>query len=162
MNTIIYPISRSQVEAMDCSAVLWDFDVDRLTPLQLQAIAGRICYRLEGYDAHPEDLHLIPDVRRFVRQWHELDRSWLFFSALGADDGLRTLYLALLESVEHVPVGTAGLFRVRFQTGEMVGLLAADLTNADALAVKAGFSEADRCQRARAILGYFGFEGGGR
>ena len=79
-----------------------------------------------------------------------------------ADDSLKTLYLCLLESVEHIPVGSAGLSRVRFQTGEMMDLLAADLTHADVLALKAGVSEADRCQRAREVLRYFGFEGGAR
>ena len=158
---IIYRISRAQVEAMDCSAVLRDFDAERLTAEQLRAMRGRISYRLEGYDAHPDDLHMIPDLRRFVRQWHELSPDWLFFGSL-RDEGLKTFYLSLLESVEQVPVGSAGLYRPRFQTGEMMDLLAADLTHADVLSLKAGISETDRCQRARDVLRYFGFEGGAR
>ena len=154
-------IPRAQVEAMDCSAILRDFDAERLTAEQLRTMRGRVSYRLDGYDAHPDDLHMIPDVHRYVRQWHELDQSWLFFGTL-RDEGLQTLYLSLLETVEHVPVSSAGLYRPRFQTGEMMNLLAADLTHADVLSLKAGISETDRCERARDVLRYFGFEGGAR
>ena len=72
-------IPRRDIEAMDCWAVERHFDVTRLTPVELKAMFGRVTYRLDGYDAHPVELFIIADVRRFARQWHESRRTLGFF-----------------------------------------------------------------------------------
>lgn len=154
-----YSIPRAAIETMDTAALLRDFDADSPDTLRLRECFGRVTFRLEGYDAHPDALHLIPDLRRFVRQWHELSPHWLYFGSLG-DPWLGILYLALMETADMVSIGEAGLGRVRFQTGELVTLLAGDLTHADEVAFRAGFDLETRRQRAGGILRYFRHLGG--
>jgi hypothetical protein len=152
----LFRIPRADVEAMDSSAVQRHFDVSRLTPAELRAMFGCVTYRLDGYDAHPAELFTIPDVRRFVRQWHESCPHWIYFGALDGDN-LSALYFSMLDSVECVQRGGAGLSTARYDTGELTRLLAADLEQADALRIRAGLTEGQRWKRATDILRYFHF-----
>ena len=63
----------------------------------------------------------------------------------------------MLDNVECVQRGGAGLSTARYDTGELTRLLAADLEQADALRVRAGLTEAQRWKRATDILRYFHF-----
>jgi len=150
----LFRIPRADVEAMDCSSVERHFAVGRLTPAELKAMFGCVTYRFDGYDAHPAELFMIPDIRRFVRQWHELSPHWVYLGALDGDN-LSALYYSMLDSVECVQRGGAGLSTARYDTGELARLLAADLEQADALRVRAGITEAQRWKRATDVLRYF-------
>jgi len=153
---LVFSIPRRDIEAMDCSAVQRHFDVTRLTPVELKAMFGRVTYRLDGYDAHPVELFMIADVRRFARQWHESRPHWAFFGAIDSDD-LRTLYLALLDTVECIQRGGAGLSAERYDTGELARLLVTDLEQAEDLCRYAGITEAQRLKRVTDLVGYFHF-----
>jgi len=151
---VIYQISRSRVESMDCSHLLQQFDLHSMAAEEATSLFGRVMFCVEGYDAHPDELHVIPDVRRFLRQWHELCPYWLFFGSLD-NDNLRVFYLGLLESLACVQVGSAGLSQTRYDTGELASLLAADMTHADAVCIQLGISSGKRLKRANEILKYF-------
>ena len=158
---IVYQISRARIEAMNCSHVVATFDFNR-SPREFQVSGlGRVMFVIEGYDAHPDELYTIPSVRRFLRQWHQMSPVWLYYGSL-ADDSLKVLYLGLLETLECVQIGGAGLCRTTYNTGELLNLLAADLRHADELYVRHGISPAQRLRRARETLEYFGLDGGGR
>jgi len=152
----VFTIPRQDVEAMDCSVVQRYFDITRLTPLELKAMFGRVTYRMSGYDAHPAELFVIGDVRRFAKQWHESCPHWAFFGALDSDD-LRILYYAVLDTVECIQRGGAGLSTERYDTGELARLLAADLEQSEGLCVYAGLTEAQRLKRATELVRYFRF-----
>ncbi len=155
---ILEKISRREIETMDCSAVLRRCAAGQ-PPADLRSMFGCVTFFLDGYDAHPDELWVIPEIRRFVRQWHELSPNWLYFAALDTED-LATLYLALLDSVQCIPQGGAGLCHTRYDTGELIDVLVTDVVQANALCHRLGFSDDQRSERIRAVMRYFRLPGG--
>ena len=158
---IVYQVSRQCVEAGDLSHLVAQFDIGRLSDVQLRQYFGRIVFIFEGYDAHPDELHTIPAVRLFIRKWHGQNPHLLFFGSL-LNDNLKVLYLSLLESLECLQVRNAGLARTNFDFCELANLLAADVTHADALCVRLGISPSERLRRTTELLRYFNIVEGGR
>lgn len=156
---IVYQISRERIEALDCSHVLTTFDPHTLGPDRLRQLFGRVLFCIQGYDTHPDELYSIPDVRRFVREWHERSPLWLFFGSL-QDDSLKIFYMSLLDSLESLQVDRMGLCRVVYDTGELNRLLADDLAHAEALCERLGISGPDRLKRATEVLRYFQIQRG--
>ena len=154
-----YQIPRTAIEAMNCTDAVHRFDPTQVERDELRALCNRVTFVLAGYDCRSEEPFLIPEIRRFVRQWHALRPNWLYFTTL-ENDNLSTLYLSLLDSIESVQSGSAGLCITRFNTGELMDVLVGDLMQADALASKLGFSEAQRAEQTRAVLRYFRLPGG--
>jgi len=156
---IIYQISRSRSEVGDCSHLLQQFDIDKLTvDGTLRRYLGRVVFCIEGYDASADELYSIPEVRSFLRAWRYRWPYLLFFGSI-ENDNLKVLHLGLLDQRESLS-GNNGPCRTRFDAGALADLLAADITHADALCVKLGISPAQRLRRTTAILRYFGVAGG--
>lgn len=147
-------IPRSEVEAMDCAGVRTRLDAMGQTTEHLWRAHGRVTFSLAGYDAHPDEIYMIPDIRRFLAQWHELAPDWLFWGSLH-DESLQLLYFGLLHSVECLQLNATGICRVRFDRGELRRLLRADWALADACCARLGLSVAERERRARDIMTYF-------
>ncbi|MBK8858994.1 MAG: hypothetical protein IPN11_15330 [Opitutaceae bacterium] len=119
---------------------------------------GRIFYRFSGYDDCTDELYAIPEVRRYLRRWHELQPYWLFFGSF-EDATLKLLYLALLDSVDCFQFSKEGVACACFDLHTMTTILAEDLDRADQLCERIGVSPAKRLQRAKQALHYFGLEG---
>lgn len=155
----ILNITRESIEATDCTPVLHALATDALSPAALQRLFGNVELRFTGYEAHPDALFLIPEFRRFVRQWRELQPHWMFFPALEGPN-LKYAYLGLLDHVDVVQVERVGLCRVVFPSGELHRLVAADLAQADCLGEKVGVSAARRLKRLTAVVNYLHDMGG--
>lgn len=151
---MMVPILRAEIEAMDCSRLTRLMAPASMSAFQLREMYGNVVFFVDGYDAHPEELYVIPEVRRFMRQWHQMQPNWLYFGSL-RDDFLKTFYVSLLESAECVRYGNSGLCSARYNIGELVNYLAADMTQADALSITSGVKDGPRLKRATAILRYF-------
>ena len=151
---IIYQFERERIEAMDSSHFLATFDINKLPTQEARHLFGRVHFMLGGYDCHPDELYVIPEVRRFTRQLHEQWPYWLYFCSLD-DQSLKAFYVSLLDSVECIRLGDSGICHARFNIGELVEFLVADLTNADALCLRYGVKEGPRLQRATDVLRYF-------
>lgn len=152
-------ITRESIEAMDCTPVLRALAADALSPAALERLFGNVEVRFTGYEAHPDALFLIPEFRRFVRQWRELQPQWMFFPALEGPN-LKYAYLGLLDHVDVVQVERVGLCRVAFPSGELHRLVAADLVQADRLGERIGISAALRLKRVTAVVKYLHDMGG--
>ena len=46
---------------------------------RLRAMMGSLMPCIQGYDDHPQELYCIPEVRRFVREFHAIWPHWIFF-----------------------------------------------------------------------------------
>jgi hypothetical protein len=154
---IVYEFSREKVAAGDCSHLLAQFDVSRQEPSLLKRGFGRVVFTFSGYDDHRDELHSIPEVRRFLRLLRARWPYLLFFGALH-DDSLKAIYLGYLDSLEAAQIKNA--CQVRFDYDELTKLIAADLWHADSLCEKLGVSQATRLRRATEVLRYFGVEVG--
>lgn len=160
VDLFIYEISRGRIEAMDCSHAVREFDPGVHSRIRLRERFGRVLFCVGGYDAHPDELYVIPEVRAFVRQFRALCPNWLFYASLHCES-LKTMYLSLLDSVESLQLVREGRCRVTFETGELVRVLTEDISHADELAIRAGLTEAQRLKRVMQIVEYFGLKGGG-
>jgi hypothetical protein len=152
---IVYEFSRERVEAGDCSHLLAQFDPATTDAEFLRQSFGRVVFSFSGYDDHRDELHSIPEVRRFLRLLRTRWPYLLFFGSLH-DDSLKAIYLGYLDSFEAAQVKS--VCQVRFDFDELTKLIAADLWHADSLCEKLGISRATRLRRATEVLRYFGVE----
>jgi hypothetical protein len=69
---ILYQFSRSKVECGDFGHFLGLYAPDKLpTGRRLWEMMNRFVFCIEGWDSDPREIHLIPEVRRFYRAFHE-------------------------------------------------------------------------------------------
>ena len=70
---IVYQLSRVKVEQGDFNHFLDLYDPHKLpTGQPLKATMGRMLFCIEGYDADPREIYLIPEVRRFYQAFHRI------------------------------------------------------------------------------------------
>ena len=156
---IVYTISRETVESGSHEHILRTFDVSSMSPRQIADMQGRVLFCFSGYDAHPDEIYAIPEVRKWIREWSQKWPYWLHFFTL-QNDFLKVLYLARLESLTMSRRDTTGICGVSLDTVELVRLLMRDLNASHTLALNAGLSPVDVALRRDAIIAFFGIEGG--
>ena len=158
---MVFQIARERVELGDSEWLANQFNADAMCEAQLRAWFGRVTWCIAGYDSDPAELYAIPEVRRFLAEWHRRRPHWLFFGSLESDN-LKVLYLSLLRDAAGIGADGAGLCRVSFVPRELGRLLAADLEMADGICERIGQNAAARLKRANDVIDYFGLKRGGR
>ena len=157
VDLVVYEIGRPYIEIGDGSSLADRFDGDGMPDAQLHALYGRVMWCVDGYNADPTELYAIPNVRKFVSDWHGRRPHWLFFGWLKSDN-LKVMYLSLLSRATAIGNDSAGLCQVSFNLAELGSLLAHDLEVADSISKRIGISPARRLRRAREVIAYFGFD----
>jgi len=101
---ILCQFSRLKIEQGDFNDFLDHFDLSRLPAGQpLKEMMGRMLFCIEGYDADPREIYLIPEVRCFYRALHRAWPYWLFFCDLN-EDGLNSMVICCLNSFASLKV----------------------------------------------------------
>ena len=152
---IIYQFSRVQVQVGDFTHFLSLYAPDRLPEsASLKVMVGRMLFCIEGYDADPREIYVIPEVRRFYSAFHSAWPFWLYFSNLDTD-GLNSMVICCLKSFTAIKVDGQDRCRVEYDPLELVYFIAQDFPHMNLMCERAGFSEADIYKRTREVFQYF-------
>lgn len=156
MNTLIYQtFSRHQVEHLDYS----QFDAiyshwPQLWGRELRGKYNSLVFAVDGFNAHPDEIYTISEVRRFYRELHRRWPWWLFFlSNIG--DNIPVIYLCLLDSIESRKVDGSKRCAAVFDPKEVIEIIKHDIGRMSYLMEIAGMSEAEEMQRTEEILRLF-------
>lgn len=156
MNTLIcHTFSKHQIEQLDFEqfeAVYAHWP--QLWGRELNAKYNSLVFAIDGYNAHPEEIYTIPEIRRFYRELHRRWPWWLFFlSDLG--DNIPVIYLCLFDSLESRKVDGAANCAAIFDPKEALKIVMPDLGRMVYLCDQAGMAEEDIDARAQTILQRF-------
>ena len=115
---------------------------------------GRMLFCVEGYDADPREVYLIPDVRRFYAAFHQAWPYLRYFANLDTD-GLNGMVICCLNSFAALKIDGQASCRVEYDPLELVHFIARDLPHMNSLCERAGMSEMEIFQRTRELFLYF-------
>jgi hypothetical protein len=100
---IFFQFSRSKLERGDFGRFLGLHAPDKLpTGRRLREMMNSMVFCIEGWDADPREIHLIPEIRRFYSVFHGA-WPWLFFCNLDVD-ALRPMTMCCLPSANTMQV----------------------------------------------------------
>src|SRR5262245_1385266 len=152
---IIYQFSRVKIEKGDFTHFLDLYDPRKLpTGQSLKSKMGRIIFCIEGYDADPREIYLIPDIRRFYRTFHQAWAYWLYFCDLN-QDGLRAMVFCCLDSLAEIKRDGQAICGVESKPLELVHFIARDSPHMNWMCERAGISEQGIFERTREVFTYF-------
>lgn len=154
---IFYQFSRNRVERGDFQPFLDRFALDKLPRdrRRLRALMNTFVFGIEGYDADPREIHVIPEVRQFYTQFHRAWPYWLYFCNLQTEN-LKTILMCVLEEVTAIQVDGQKKVAVQFDPREIITLLWTDLQHMNQICDRAQLSEQSVYQRTKAVFEYFG------
>lgn len=152
---IIYQFSRIKVEEGDFTHFLSLYTPNNLPAgPRLKAMMGRMLFCIEGYDADPREIYLVPEVRRFYTEFHRAWPYWLYFSNLDTD-GLNSMVICCLHSLTAVKVDGQASCRVEYDPLELVHFIAQDFPHMNWMCERAGMSEQEIYELTRQVFEYF-------
>lgn len=152
---IVYQFSRVKVEQGDFTHFLALYDSRKLpTGKPLKAMMGRMMFCIEGYDADPREIYLIPEARQFYQTFHDAWPYWRFFCDLN-QDGLRAMVFCCLSSLAEIRRDGQTVCGVESDSLELVHFIAQDLPHMNGMCERAGISEQGIFERTREVFTYF-------
>ena len=154
---ILCVFRRPKVERGDFSHFLSLYAPDKLpTGSRLRAMMGSFVFGVDGYDADPREVHIIPEVRKFYAAFHEAWPYWLYFCNLD-QDGLKMMTCCCLKSFTAIKVDGQPKCGVQFDPLELLRLISRDFAPMNVMCDRAGMFERRIYERSKAIFEYFGF-----
>ena len=157
LDLIVYQFSRTKVEQVDFSHFLSLYTPNNLPAgPRLKAMLGRMLFCIEGYDADPREIYLIPEVRRFYTAFHQAWPYWLYFADLDTD-GLNGMVICCLNSFTTLKVDGEDHCGVEYDPLELVRFIALDLPHMNWMCERAGMSEMEIFHRTCELFHYFKF-----
>ncbi|MGE3312795.1 MAG: hypothetical protein AB7O66_22730 [Limisphaerales bacterium] len=154
---IVYEFSRPKVERGDFSAFLERFAFDRLpTGRRLRVMMNSMVFCIHGWDHDPREIHCIPEIRSFYRNFHEAWPYWLYFCSLDVDT-LRAMVLCCLRSFTALSEDGNPNVKVEYDPLELIEFLKRDFAPMNAVCERAGVFENLIETRTNAVFQYFGF-----
>jgi len=159
---IVYQFSREKVEQTDFGHFLSLYGPPSLpVGKALKSLLGRMMFCVQGYDADPREVYLIPEVRQFYRAFHDAWPYWLYFADLH-QDGLKMMVFCCLRSFTALKIDGRATCAVEYDPLELVQFIAHDLPHMNGLCERARMTEQEIFERTREVFQYFRlpFEGG--
>lgn len=148
--------SRRVILHNDPASFMEAFSWERLhNPELLRQLHGRVRFRFEGYMNDPRGLEQIPELRKFLRDWH---RAWpaLFFFADLSEEVPRRMTLACLPELQAVARAGAPTSQVSFRSQDLIEYMGPEWLFIQTMSFRAGLSLAQAAARARAVWTYVG------
>jgi len=152
---VFYRFSRASVETLNFSDFLTQcspgtFPVGR----ELAARMDTLICTIDGYETHPDELHSIPEVRRFYSAFRRVWPYWLYFCNLD-DDTLKVMVFSCLETLSTAKVAGQTRCVVELDPRELVYFIKSGFPPMNALCLRAGLSELAIYGRTKDVLEYF-------
>ena len=155
-NLIFYQFSRSKVERGDFSHFLNLYAPDKLPAgRRLRDQMNGFVFGIEGWDADPREIHMIPEVRRFYSALHEAWPYWLYFCNLDVDT-LRAMTMCCLPSVNTMQVDGQVQVAVTCEPLDLLNFIKRDFLPMNLMCERAGMFEDRIYDRTQAVFEYFG------
>ena len=159
-NVIFYEFSRLKVERGDFSHFMRQFALERLpTGRRLREMMNCLVFTVQGYDHDDREIHSIPEVRAFYRQFHAAWPYWLYFCNLEIE-ALQMMMFCRLDSFITLKTDHHPTTKVEFDPLEMLSLVRADFPPMNLICERAEMFESLIEARSRDVMEYFGFEVG--
>lgn len=156
METIlIHTFTREEVKTLDFRR----FDAlfshwPQLWAMELRTRLNSLVFLVEGFDRHPDEVYLIPEVRKFFQALHQRWPWWCYFLNLETNS-LPLAYLCLLESVSSIKLDGATNCAASFDPNEIAEIIRHDLGRMNWLWGHAGLSESENERRSQQIMQAF-------
>ena len=152
---VVYEFSRSKVERGDFSHFLGLYSLDKLpTGRNLRAMMNSMVFCIAGYDDDPREIHSIPEVRKFYRQFHEAWPYWLYFCNLDTD-ALMPMVACCLNTLTAVKTDNQPQVALHHDRMEMVLFLSRDFGAMNSICERAGMFESVIYNRSKRLFEYF-------
>ena len=153
---IFYQFGRSKVERGDFSHFLSRYSPAKLPEgRRLRELMDGIVFGIEGWDADPREIHMIPEVRRFYTAFHDAWPYWLFFCNLDTDI-LRAMTLCCLPSISTMQVDGQEQVSVTCEPRDLLNFIKRDLLPMNLMCDRGGMFEDRVHSRTQAVFEYFG------
>lgn len=156
MQTIlIHTFSRQEVEN-------WDFQRfdsifshwPQLWAMELRNKLNSLVFIVEGFDQHPDEVYLIPEVRAYYQALHKRWPWWCYFLNLETNS-LQLAYLCLLKSVSSIKRDGAEDCAASFDPKEILEIIRHDLGRMNWLWERSGVSKTENDLRSQKIINAF-------
>jgi len=123
---VISEFGRHRLDTLDFSAFLQRYGVEQWpSGAALRKQMGSLMITFYGYDDDRRELHCIPEVRRFVKEFHRIWPYWLYFLCPAGDASSLTMLAACcLDKISVVQVEGAPLCAVDCEPDDMKAFLA--------------------------------------
>ena len=152
---INYTIEKEEIVLRDFSRFERSFsDWPRLRGADLRAKYDSLLISVDGYNNHPEEIYMIPPVRRYFRELHQR-WPWFFFFLYDYGPALALPYLCLAESVKCIRGSSSNRCRALYNPAELLPYLHVDFARMNQLFECAGFAETEIEKRTRRIFETF-------
>lgn len=153
---IFYQFSRSKVERLDMSHFMDKFALEKLPAgRRLRDMMNAMVFCIEGYDDDEREIHSIPEVRRFYREFHTAWPYWFYFCNLD-QDALKMMMFCRMKSFTAIKVDGQEPVKVEFDPLELLQLIKADFAPMNAMCERAEMFEERIKERTRVLFDYFG------
>ena len=150
-----YQFSRSKVERGDFSHFLSLYAPAKLPyGRPLRDMFDSFVLAIEGWDADPREIHMIPEIRRFYTAFHEAWPYWLYFCNLDVDT-LRAMTMCCLPEVRTMQVDGQAQVAVTCDPRDVVNLLKVDFVHMNTMCERAGMFEDRIYNRTKAVFEFF-------
>jgi len=156
---IVFEFGRHRIQPPDFSLFLARYAPERwpASPNTLRKQLGSLVLTFHGFDDDAQELHCIPEVRRFVQVFHRAWPYWLYF--LNPHTGISTLPVLMacrLENLNIVHVEGSAVCRLDGDPSEIRCLLSAGLPAFRHVADAARLFPARRRQHLESVYALFG------
>lgn len=158
---VFLEFGRQRVERLDFSPCLSRYGVDKLppNPRRLRAMMGSLVCIIHGYDHDARELHCIPEVRRFVREFHRAWPHWLFFFCAQPGVGTFEVFTACcLEQLSVAPRDGAGVTLLESDPDKVTHFLRGDLRVFHGMCDQAEVFPEVRQRRLKEVFDLFGLD----
>jgi len=117
---------------------------------------SNIVFMVDGWNHDPREVHTIPEVRRFYRQFQRAWPYWFYFCNLD-QDGLKPMVFSCLDRLLDVKTDEAPEKLItHYDKREFVGFLAQNLGTMNTICERAKMFETGIYDRSKAVFEYFG------
>lgn len=153
--TVLYEISRHEVEHCLTDRIVDDLQIDADTPFRYCAMDGMIV-SVQGYDDDPRELFQIPEFRKFIKELNKHRIPWLFLTCLESR-WLQVVALCLVDNAAAIIDTRKGRMRTVFTGPEVAVFLEAQMEAFEAMCSLRGITLEQSEARIREVCESFGF-----
>lgn len=152
---MIHTITKSEITALDFSRFDQCLsDWPNLRGSKLRCRYDSLILAVDGYDNHPEEIYLIPEVRKYFQEMHRR-WPWLLFFLHDHDGSLAIVYMCLLNSVQCLKQEGSKRCAAIFEPAEILPILEVDILRMNYLFDRATLSDAENEKRSKRIFKTF-------
>lgn len=156
---IVYQFSRLKIERGDFSQFLRLYAPEKWPGgRKLREMMDSMLFCVEGYDLDDREIHSIPEVRKFYREFHAAWPYWLYFTNLD-QDCLKMMVLCCMDSLTAIKVDGRTNCLVEYDPQELIRFLQADLPHMNGVCARVGMFEHFVAERTRRLFDLFGLSG---